>query len=43
MNPDNQQTASAVRSSPAYGNTTRDQDRAMRPDLLTLKETKTWS
>jgi hypothetical protein len=43
MNPDNQQAASSVRSSLAYGITTRDQDRAMRPDPLTLKETKTWS
>ncbi|HYY18757.1 MAG TPA: hypothetical protein VE864_07930, partial [Streptosporangiaceae bacterium] len=40
MNPDNEQAASSVRSSLAYGNTTRDQDRAMPPDPLTLKETK---
>jgi len=29
MNPDNDQAAGSVRSSLAYGNTTRDQDRAM--------------
>jgi hypothetical protein len=43
MNPDNKQAAGSVRSSPAYGNTMRDQDWARRPDLLTAKETKTWS
>ena len=43
MNPDNEQAAGSVRSSLAYGNTMRDQDRARRPDPLTLKETKTWS
>ena len=43
MNPDNQQAASSVRSSLAYGSTTRDLDRAIDEDPLTLKETKTWS
>ena len=43
MNPDNQQAASSVRSSLAYGNTTRDQDWAIKADPQTLKETKTWS
>jgi len=43
MNPDNQQTASSVRSCPVYGSTTRDQDAAIEADPLTVKETKTWS
>jgi hypothetical protein len=43
MNPDNEQAASSVRSSLAYGNTTRDQDGADEADPLTVKETKTWS
>jgi hypothetical protein len=43
MNPDNQQAASSVRSSLAYGNTTRDLDWAMRPDPLTLNGDETWS
>ena len=43
MNPDNQQAASSVRSSLAYGNTMRDLDWAIEADPLTLKETKTWS
>jgi len=41
--PDNQQAASSVRSSLAYGNTMRDQDWAIEADPQTLKETKTWS
>jgi len=32
-----------VRSSLAYGSTTRDQDGANEADPLTVKETKTWS
>ncbi len=43
MSPDNQQSASLVRSSLAYGNTMRDQDMAIEADPLTLKEKKTWS
>ena len=43
MNPDNKQAASSVRSSLAYGSTTRDLDWAIDEDPLTLKETKTWS
>ncbi len=43
MNPDNEQAASSVRLSLAYGNTTRDQDGAIEADPLTAKETKTWS
>ncbi len=43
MNPDNEQAASSVRSSLAYGNTKRDQDWASEADPLTVKETKTWS
>jgi hypothetical protein len=43
MNPDNQQAASSVRSSLAYGSTTRDQDAAIEADPLTVKETETWS
>jgi hypothetical protein len=36
--------AGSVRSSLAYGNTLRDQDRAMRADPLTLfKGDETWS
>src|SRR5207247_8424351 len=41
--PDNQRAASSVRSSLAYGSTTRDQDWAIEGDPQTLKETKTWS
>ena len=33
----------SVRSSPAYGNTTRDRYTAIDDDPLTVKETKTWS
>ena len=36
MNPDNQQAASSVRSSLAYGSTTRDQTRPIEADLLTV-------
>jgi hypothetical protein len=43
MNPDNEQAASSVRSSLAYGSTTRDQDGPIKADLLTVKETETWS
>jgi hypothetical protein len=43
MNPDNQQAASSVRSSLAYGNTMRDRDLAIEADPQMLKETKTWS
>jgi hypothetical protein len=35
MSPDNQQAAGSVRSSLAYGSTTRDQDWAIEADLLT--------
>jgi hypothetical protein len=44
MNPDDDHAAGSVRSSLAYGNTLRDQDRAMRADPLTLfKGDETWS
>jgi hypothetical protein len=43
MDPDNEQAASSVRSSLAYGNTTRDRDGAIEADPLMVKETKTWS
>ena len=43
MNPVNNKRPVSVRSSLAYGSTTRDPDWAIDEDPLTLKETKTWS
>jgi cysteine sulfinate desulfinase/cysteine desulfurase-like protein len=43
MNPDNQQAASSVRSSLAYGSTTHDLNWAIEADPQILKETRTWS